>query len=270
MKVDIIISASDIKEEKLKGKVVVVIDVLRATSVMTTALSNGCKEVIPAREIDEALQIVGNEREKYILGGERNALKIEGFDYSNSPLDYTKENVKGRTLVMTTSNGTRAIKNSEAADHIFIAAMINAKAVAKKLVKLNKDVVFVNAGTQGEFSIDDFITSGYIIECLKQLVLQQNEKNGYKEEDIKNSTKIKECIGICHKKDNITLTDIATTSHYVYKNNKDIISFVKYATHYNRIKELGLEEDLKYCLTKDIINTVPEYKSGKVRNSLEE
>lgn len=234
MKVDVIISASDIKREKLQGKVVVVIDVLRATSVIITALSNGCKEVIPAREVDDALDIVGNEREKYILGGERSALKIQGFDFSNSPLDYTKENVEGRTLVMTTSNGTRAIKNSEDAEHIFIAAMINAKAVAQKLAELNKDVVFVNAGTQGEFSIDDFITSGYIIEVLKGLT-------------------------------NVELTDISTTSNYIYKNNQDILSFVKYATHYNRIKELGLEEDLKYCLTKDIVDIVPEYKDSKIK-----
>jgi 2-phosphosulfolactate phosphatase len=235
MRVDVIISASDVRKEKLKNKVVVVIDVLRATSVIITALSNGCKEVIPAREIDEALQIVGNEREKYILGGERSALKIEGFDFSNSPLDYTKENIEGRTLVMTTSNGTRAIKNSEDAEHIFIAAMINAKAVARKLVEINKDVMFVNAGTQGEFSIDDFITSGYIIEVLKEVA------------------------------EDVELTDIATTSNYIYKNNQDILSFVKHAAHYNRIKELGLEEDLKYCLTKDIVDIVPEYKNSKIK-----
>jgi 2-phosphosulfolactate phosphatase len=234
VKVDIIISAADIKSEKLKNKVVVVIDVLRATSVMVTALNNGCKEVIPVREIEEALEIVKNEREKYILGGERNAVKIEGFDYSNSPLDYTRENIEGRTLVMTTSNGTRAIKNSEEAENVFIAAMINGKAVAKKLIEINKDVVFVNAGTQGEFSIDDFITSGYIIELLKENIT-------------------------------VELTDIATTSNYIYKNNEDIFSFVKYATHYKKIKELGLEEDLKYCLTKDIVEVVPQYKDNKIR-----
>lgn len=239
MKVDVIISASDIKEEKLKGKVVVVIDVLRATSVMITALKNGCQEVIPVREIEDALSLVGDNREKYILGGERMAVKIEGFDFSNSPLDYTRENVEGRTLVMTTSNGTKAIKNSEAAEHIFIASMINGKAVAKKLMNLNKDVIFVNAGTMGEFSIDDFLTSGYIINCLKKLAEE-------------------EC------SDELVLTDIATTSHYIYENNEDLFSFVKYATHYKRIKELGLEEDLKYCLTKDSTDIVPEYKENKI------
>lgn len=240
MKVDIIISASDIKKEKLKEKVVVVIDVLRATTVMVTALNNGCTEVIPAREIEEALEIVGNEREKYILGGERNALKIKGFDFSNSPLDYTRENVEGRTLVMTTSNGTKAIKNSEGAEHIFIAAMINGKAVAEKLIGLNKDVIFVNAGTAGEFSIDDFLTSGYIINCLKHIAKEENMEE-------------------------LVLTDIATTSHYIYENNQDLFGFVKYATHYKRIKELGLQEDLKYCLTKAIVHIVPEYKDNKIK-----
>ncbi|WP_454052530.1 2-phosphosulfolactate phosphatase family protein [Clostridium sp. Marseille-Q7071] len=233
MKVDIIISASDIKEEKIKDKVVVVIDVLRATSVMVTALNNGCKEVIPVSHVEEAREVVKEDREKYVLGGERNALKIEGFDYSNSPLDYTRENIQGKTLVMTTTNGTRAIKNSKGASRIFIASMINGKAVAKKLIELNKDVVFVNAGTYGEFSIDDFITSGYIINLMR-------------------------------KEAEVELTDIAVTSNYIYNNNEDIFSFVKNASHYKRILELDLEEDLKYCLSKDVVDIVPEYRDGRI------
>lgn len=234
MKVDIIISAADIREEKLREKVVVVIDVLRATSVMVTALNNGCEYVIPVKEIEEAKEIVKNERNKYLLGGERNALKIEGFDFSNSPLDYTREHVHNKVLVMTTSNGTQAIKNSESADNIFIGAMINAKAVAEKISKIGKDIIFINAGTAGEFSMDDFITSGYIIQCLKEI-------------------------------SEIEMTDIANTAYYIYNHNEDIVSFVRKASHYNRIKELGLEEDLKYCLTKDIVDIVPEYSKGKVK-----
>lgn len=233
MKVDIIISASDIKEEKIKDKVVVVIDVLRATSVMVTALNNGCKEVIPVSHVEEAREVVKKDREKYVLGGERNALKIEGFDYSNSPLDYTRENIQGKTLVMTTTNGTKAIKNAKGASRIFIASMINGKAVAKKLIELNKDIVFINAGTYGEFSIDDFITSGYIINLMREEL-------------------------------EIELTDIAVTSNYIYNNNKDIFSFVKNASHYKRILELDLEEDLKYCLSKDLVDIVPEYRDGRI------
>ena len=133
---------------------------------------------------------------------------------------------------MTTTNGTKAIKNVKGADRIFIASMINGKAVADKLIELNKDVVFINAGTYGQFSMDDFITSGYIIDLIKR---------GAETE----------------------LTDIAVTSNYVYSSNKDIFSFVKNASHYKRILELGLKEDLDYCLSKDLIHIVPEYKDGK-------
>jgi 2-phosphosulfolactate phosphatase len=234
MKIDIIISAGDIKADKVKDKTVVVIDMLRATSVITTAAANGCKEVVPLLTIEEAVDLVREDREKYILGGERKALKIEGFDCSNSPLEYNSELVKDKTLVLTTTNGTRAIKGSEGARNILIGAMINGEAAAKEIVKLNNDVVIVNAGTYDEFSIDDFICSGYIIDCIK-------------------------------KCEDIQLTDIATTALYIYENNEDIFSFIKYASHYKRIEELGLKEDLEYCCKKSIIDIVPEYKNGVIK-----
>ena len=234
MKIDIIISADDIKEDKIKGKSVVVIDVLRATSVIVTAISNGCKKVIPVVDVDAAREIASKDRNMYLLGGERKALKIEGFDFSNSPLEYKASIVNGKTVVMTTTNGTRAIKGSTAAKNIIIGAMINAKAVSDRLKELNNDVVIVNAGTYGQFSIDDFICAGYIISLL-------NEKSS------------------------LEFTDIATTALYVYEQNKDITSFIKYASHYNVIKDLGLYEDLKYCCSKNITDVVPEYIEGIIK-----
>ncbi|MCB2290953.1 2-phosphosulfolactate phosphatase family protein [Clostridium sp. CS001] len=231
MKIDIIISASDIKKEKIENKTVVVIDILRATSVITTAMNNGCKGVIPVLTVEEASSIVRNSKEEFMLGGERNALRIEGFHYSNSPLEYTRESIQGKTLVMTTTNGTKAIKGCIGASNILIGAMVNAKATAKRILELNNDVVIVNAGTYGEFSIDDFLCSGYIIDCILESLQAE-------------------------------LSDIAITSHYIYKNNKDIHSFIKYANHYKRITELGLEADLEYCCRKDTIDIVPEYRDG--------
>lgn len=231
MKIDIIVSADDIKKEKIANKTVVVIDMLRATSVIITAMNNGCIGVIPVLTVDDAAEIVRNSKEEFMLGGERDALKIEGFNYSNSPLEYTRDTIEGKTLVMTTTNGTKAIKGCAGASSILIGAMLNAKSIAKKILELNKDVVMVNAGTYGEFSIDDFLCSGYIIDC----VLKEIEAD---------------------------LSDIAFTSHYIYKNNEDIHSFIKYASHYKRITELGLEADLEYCCRKDIIDSVPEYRNG--------
>ncbi|MBI6872936.1 2-phosphosulfolactate phosphatase family protein [Clostridium aciditolerans] len=234
MKVDLIISADDIKQEKILKKSIVVIDMLRATSVITTAMNNGCKAVVPVLTIEEALEIANKDRKKYILGGERKALKIEGFDCANSPLEYRRDIVEGKTLVITTSNGTRAIQGSLGAKNILIGALINAKAVAEKLISLDNDVVIVNAGTLGQFSMDDFICAGYIIDCLLR------------------------------ERSDIELTDISKTAYYIYKENQNIISFIKYASHYKRIKELNLEEDLDYCCQKDIINIVPEYNDGTI------
>ncbi len=235
MKVDIIISADDIVESKIKNKIVVVIDMFRATSVIVTALSNGCKEVIPYLTVEETLEDSQQlKREEYIIGGERKAVKIEGFDLSNSPLEYTESIVKNKKVLMTTTNGTRTLTKSIAAKRILIGAMINAKAVAEKLIDIDEDVVIINAGTNGNFSMDDYICSGYIIN------------------EMLNNNKILE------------LTDISKTANMIYKGNQDILSYVKEATHYSVMKSLDLDDDIEYCTQKSIIEMVPEYKNNKI------
>ncbi|QGU93999.1 2-phosphosulfolactate phosphatase family protein [Clostridium bovifaecis] len=231
MKIDIIISVDDIKKEKIKGKTVVIIDMLRATSVIVTALANGCNDVIPVIDIEEAKRLASINREIYILGGERNSVKIEGFDFSNSPLEYVRNIVKGKTLIITTTNGTKAIHGALGAKSILIGALINAKAVAQKAIELDNDLVIINAGTHGEFSMDDFICSGYIIDCI-----------------LNNS--------------DTKLSDIATTAHYVYTQNTDMINFLSKANHYNFLVNLGLEKDIEYCCKKDIIPIVPQCDSN--------
>lgn len=237
MKIDIIISADDIIESKLENKIAVVIDMFRATSVIVTALNNGCEEVIPFLTIEETLESSEElKREEYILGGERRAVKIDGFDLSNSPLEYTKEVVENKKVLITTTNGTRTLTKSNSAKRIIIAAMINAKAVADKLLEINEDVVIINAGTNGNFSMDDYICSGYIIN---EMLKVDNQ---------------------------IELTDISKTANMIYENNSDIISYVKEATHYSVMKSLELDNDIEYCIKKSIVNNVPEYKDGKIVN----
>jgi 2-phosphosulfolactate phosphatase len=235
MKVDIIISADDISESKIENKVVVVIDMFRATSVIVTALNNGCKEVIPYLTIEETLEHTNKlRREEYILGGERKAVKIEGFDLSNSPLEYIREKVENKTILMTTTNGTRTLTKSSTAKRVLIGAMINAKAVAERLIEINEDVVIINAGTNGNFSMDDYICSGYIINEM----LKINE--------------------------NVILTDIAKTANMIYEAHEDILSYVKEASHYSVMKSLNLDEDIEYCIQKSIVKEVPEYCHGKI------
>lgn len=237
MKIDVIISADYIDSESLRGKVAVVIDMLRATSVITTALSNGAKRVIPVVSVEDAfnraeeLKAIG---EDVLLGGERKALKIDGFDFSNSPLEYKKDIVEGKNVIMSTTNGTRALNLCSKADKVIIASVLNGQAVAKYLENEEKEVVFVNSGTNGEFSSDDFICAGYIISEL------------------------------CKNKAN-ELTDIAKTAKYVYESSNGIEDFIKDAKHYNILKNLGLEDDLKYCSTKDLIDLVFEFKNGEIK-----
>lgn len=236
MKIDVIISANHIDEESLKGKVAVVIDMLRATSVITTAITNGAKKVIPVVSVEKAFEKAEELKargEEVLLGGERNALKIEGFDFSNSPLEFKKDIVDGKNVIMTTTNGTRALNLCCKADKVIVASILNGQAVAEYLKDEKKEIVFVNSGTNGEFSSDDFICAGYMISELSKL---------------------------CE----VELTDIAKTAKYVYDNNEDITSFIKDAKHYHILKNLGLESDLDYCVTKDITDLVLEFKNGEI------
>jgi 2-phosphosulfolactate phosphatase len=236
MNIDLIISADDIKPEKIKNKTVVVIDILRATSVIITAVNNGCKNVIPVITVEEAFELSMHDRSNYILGGERNAVKIDGFDCSNSPLEFTEEILKDKTLIMSTTNGTKAINGCVGAAHILIGGVINAAAAAQRVSELGGDVVLVNAGTDGEFSMDDFIAAGYIAH----IILSMKEAS---------------------------LSDIAKTALYMYESHPDLLSFIRHAHHYKRIERLGLEKDVQYCCRKNIISIVPEYVNGVIKKN---
>lgn len=234
MKVDIIISADHIKEEYLENKIVVVIDMLRATSVITTALANGAKRIIPILTVEEAFKVKEELKGSNIdslLGGERRALKIDGFDFTNSPLEYISDKVKDKSIILSTTNGTRAINLSLKAKKIYIGAMLNAKAIVNKLKSEKDDVVFINSGTNGEFTMDDFICSGYMVSLLDKEI-------------------------------SCNLSDIAKTAKFIYETN-DVLNYIKNARHYEVLKNLNLDEDLYYCCKQDIIDIVPQVYKDK-------
>lgn len=232
MKIELWPTLNYIDEEEIKGKTVVVIDVLRATSVITSALKNGAKEVAVAVEIEEAMKL---KNDKSLLGGERNGLKIEGFDLSNSPLEYKKEVVEGKRIIITTTNGTKAINKSKGASNIYIGSMLNGNAVAKKIANEGKDTIIICSGTHGKFSLDDFICAGKIIYGV--------------------STEIE-----------IEMDDFAATSFMAYRDNKhDMLSYVKMAKHFRYLDSIGYGEDIKYCFTEDITDIVPYYEDGLIK-----
>jgi 2-phosphosulfolactate phosphatase len=151
----------------LRGGVAVVIDVLRATTTMLHALAAGCDAIIPCVEIDEARRAASALPEgSAVLAGERQGLPIEGFDLGNSPGDFTPEICSGKTLVMTTTNGTRAILASLEADRVLIAAFVNRKATVEALKKAGRPIHLVCSGTDGQISFEDSLFAGAIAQEL--------------------------------------------------------------------------------------------------------
>ena len=234
MKIDIILTAADIQPEKIKDKIVVIIDVLRATSVMITALANGAKAVYPYKDIESVLEN-SKKSKSFVLGGERKGLKIEGFDFGNSPLEYTKEAVSGKDMFMTTSNGTRAIENSaNGSKKLFIAAFLNVESVAKKILEENDDIVIICSGTDNNFSLDDALCAGEIIRRVK-------EKNR-----------------------DIQLTDISLAMKRLAETSLGIEETLEGSKHFEYLKTIGFYGDMNHCFTMDMFDIVPEYKNGVI------
>jgi 2-phosphosulfolactate phosphatase len=237
MHISVIASGGDVKCEWIDGKNVVVIDVLRATSVMVTALANGAERIIPVELVEEAhTYYKDNESENILLCGERGARIIEGFHFGNSPLSYTKENVARKTMVHTTSNGTRTIKACDRSKRMFIASFLNAQAIVNQLIHEDTDAVIVCSGTNNQYSMDDALCAGMIISLLEEKI-------------------------------EISSTDLGWTVKELYDNKKEnlYLFLEKYCYHFKVLQENGFGEDLDYCLQKNVYDIVPIYSGGEVR-----
>ncbi len=148
--------------EMLQGGVAVVVDILRASTTILTALDNGAEAVRPCLTIDEALAC-RDEDKHVLLGGERGGIRIEGFDLSNSPTDFTQEAVGGRMIAFTTTNGTRALHHSAQADEILIGAFANVTGLAGYLAETDRPVHIVCAGTNGDVTGEDVLFAGALV-----------------------------------------------------------------------------------------------------------
>lgn len=154
-----------VDDGQLTGKTVVVIDVLRATTTIAYALAAGATSVIPCLEVDEARKLRETFGDDAVLGGERGGVKIEGFDFGNSPAEYTEATVGGKTLIFTTTNGTRAMKTASGARRVLLAAFVNLSAVCDRLAR-EESIDIVCAGTNRQITREDVLLAGAIAEQL--------------------------------------------------------------------------------------------------------
>lgn len=244
--ISVYLSQSLVPDElTLKDKNVVVVDVLRASSTILTALVNGAKEVIPAENVSVAARIskgLGNS----ILCGERNGKVIEGFKLGNSPFEYSAEKIKAKSLVFSTTNGTVAISKSKYAKSCILASFLNLSAVVEHLSALNEDFTIVCSGKLNDFCVEDSVYAGLLIAKLFEL----NTKSNY------------------------SLLDSGYISYQlakqlIYKNSKPdqhrVLNMFKKSEHGKYLISLGFEKDLEYCSQIDSLIHLPTFKNNIIK-----
>lgn len=163
MNVDVYFTPGELSPADVADRVVVAIDVLRATSVMAAALAAGAKAIYPVAGIEEALRLAHTfGRDEVLLCGERRCVRIDGFDLGNSPAEYTPDRVEGKVLVMSTTNGTRAVAATAGAARVLIGSVLNLTAVCAELARLSGNVVIVCSGREDGFALEDAVCAGEI------------------------------------------------------------------------------------------------------------
>jgi 2-phosphosulfolactate phosphatase len=161
MKLDVILTPGETTPAALAGRTVVVLDILRATTTIVQALSAGAKSVFPVGSIDEAVRLANTfGRNEVLLAGERRCLPIEGFDLGNSPLEFTKSRVRGKILVMTTTNGTAALALTVNAARVLIGALLNFNALIQELVRTDAEPVILCSGRERALALEDAVVAG--------------------------------------------------------------------------------------------------------------
>ena len=206
-------------------EIVVAIDVLRATTAICAAFEHGVSKIIPVSTLDEAIEYRDNG---YIVAAERKGQIVSGFDLGNSPYSYKDPKYKGKTIVLTTTNGTRAINTAKHVNNLIIGSLVNLDAVCKYLLDLNKSVLLLGSGWKNKFCLEDTICAGAIADNLLKT-------------------------GNFHSEN-----DSSIAAKYLYLSaSENYFGFLKASSHRRRLRDLNLNEDIKYCLTPNQTNVVP-------------
>jgi 2-phosphosulfolactate phosphatase len=235
MKVNVLLTTSNLDELSFSGKTTIVIDVLRATSTIVNALNNGAKEIIPVASVEFAVKVSGGMFGGLtLLGGERNTKKIEGFALGNSPIEYSAKLVKDKSIILYTTNGTKAIAKAKFSKNLYICSFLNLAAIAEYIKTLNTDFEILCAGRNNIFSLEDTVCAGKLISE----ILKDNKE--------------------------LELSDTAQASIALNKSfGKNLLKMLSETEHGKLLTENKFEEDIKFCSKLNTINVIP-YFSGNV------
>jgi 2-phosphosulfolactate phosphatase len=228
--IEVCLSPSLIPHYTVKGRIVVVIDIFRATSSICYGFENGALEIIPVASVDECKSYEGKG---YLLAAERNGEVVEGFDFGNSPFSYTKEKVVGQKIVLTTTNGTHAIQQALSADKIIVGSFLNLDAVCNWISSQTADVLLLCSGWKNKFNLEDTLFAGAVVSKLKT--------------------------NFTHH------CDAAIAAEDMYLLAKDNLrQYLHKSSHSQRLKELNIEDDIQFCLKQNICSVIPVLEYGKL------
>ncbi len=238
MKIDVYFTPLGLNAGDLTGRGVVVIDVLRATSSIVTALSAGAKAVVPAATSEEAVRLTANlEKDGIVLAGERRLLKIEGFGLGNSPREMTPEAVGGKTVFLSTTNGTPALVAAQGGDPVLVAAALNFSAVAERARAVfaeRGDLVIICAGREKQFALEDAYTAGRLIKAVKKGARR------------------------------VALNDAAQVSLDLAGQQGGWQDAFDASDAARQLAETGLGDDVAYCAHPDRFSVVPVYADRRI------
>jgi 2-phosphosulfolactate phosphatase len=226
-------------EMTLKDKNVVVIDVLRASTTVIMALHNGAKEIIPVNSIDSVVKISSSLFGDVTLrAGERNGKMIEGFNLGNSPPEYTQDVVKGKSIILLTTNGSSAMVKGRYAKNLVVAAFANISTVVSFLHEMNNDFVIICSGKESRFCIEDAVCAGRILNMLAE----------------------KGNPGL------LAADDAGEAAMVLDKNvGKNILKMLKNSEHGMYLTKIGFSEDLKACGATDSMPILPVLSNNIIR-----
>ncbi len=267
MKIDLVLTAAEIDGHPLEGKTAVVFDVLRATSTIATFLGNGGSAVIPVLTENEAILFAGHRGApgsppagQILLAGERGGLKIEGFKHGNSPLEYPPGLVAGNTLVLTTSNGTRAIRAAADSGYILAGSLLNIAATARSALAKNLDIFLLCAGSDDRVSLEDTLAAGYFVmhSIAMSDPVHETKPNSYTDHGI-----IKH--GGPEPGGRLQLADSALVAlrlaqHY---DGAPLQAFYQ-SSHGQKLLRLGMGRDLEWCAALDRYDFACVYRDGRI------